>query len=166
MNPEVVLTKTWRLFAGGILCCLLGLAQAADATQPTDTTQQAANTAPALPFQVKDIDVEGLQRLPVSRVYGLLPIQAGDTVTRELVAKAVQTLYQRGDFEDVQMERDGSTLIVTVSERPSIAKINIKGNKSISTDDLRKGLKSANLLEGDVYKRSTLAGITGELTRQ
>src|SRR5690606_17392592 len=135
-------------------------------TQPTDTTQQAANTAPALPFQVKDIDVEGLQRLPVSRVYGLLPIQAGDTVTRELVAKAVQKLYQSGDFEDVQMERDGSTLIVTVSERPSIAKINIKGNKSISTDDLRKGLKSANLLEGDVYKRSTLAGITGELTRQ
>lgn len=166
----------WQPLVGVVLCGVLGLAQAAHAassatantaavTTPVDAAN-AESASPALPFVVKNIDVEGLQRLPVSRVYGLLPIQTGDNVTQAQVAKAIQVLYESGDFEDVQMERDGSTLIVTVSERPAIAKINIKGNKSISTEDLRKGLKTAHLLEGDVYKRSTLAGITGELTRQ
>lgn len=161
--------KTWRPLAASLMCMWLSLAQAApvvaqDVSAPQATADAAASAT--LPFVVKDIEVEGLQRLPVSRVYGLLPIQTGDTVTQSLVASAIQKLYQSGDFEDVQMARDGANLIVTVSERPSIAKINIKGNKSISTEDLRKGLKTANLLEGDVYKRSTLAGITGELTRQ
>jgi len=119
-----------------------------------------------LPFKVHDIRVEGLQRLPVERVYAELPIQAGDTVTRDSVVNAVQTLFATGNFEDVQLGRDGDDLVVVVAERPSIARIELSGNKSIDEENLRKGLTEAGLAEGEVFQRSTLEAIAGELERQ
>ena len=119
-----------------------------------------------LPFKVRDIRVEGLQRLPVERVYAELPIQAGDTVNRDTVVRAVQTLFASGNFEDVQLGRDGDDLVVVVAERPSIARIELSGNKSIDEENLRKGLTEAGLAEGEVFQRSTLESIAGELERQ
>ncbi len=125
-----------------------------------------ASTTDLLPFKVHDIRVEGLQRIPVEKVYAALPIQPGDTVTRQDVADAVRRLFATGNYEDVQLGRDGDDLVVVVSERPSIARIDISGNKSISEDDLRKGLSKAGLSAGNVYQRSTLQQISGELERQ
>ncbi|MDX1805240.1 MAG: outer membrane protein assembly factor BamA [Alcanivorax sp.] len=129
-------------------------------------TASIANADASLPFRVHDIRVEGLQRLPVEQVYAALPIQAGDMVTHAKVADAVKRLFATGNFEDVQLGRDGDDLVVVVAERPSIAKIDISGNKSIDEDNLRKGLKKAGLEEGEVYQRSTLQAIAGELERQ
>lgn len=117
-------------------------------------------------FRVKDIRIEGLQRLPVERVFLNLTIKDGDIVDAAGLAEAVKRLYASGDFEDVQVGRDGDVLVVVVSERPSIARIELEGNKSIDEDQLRKGLKESGLIEGSVYRRSTVAGITGELQRQ
>lgn len=117
-------------------------------------------------FRVRDIRVEGLQRLPVERVFRNLLVQEGDTVTPTQLADAVKRLYTSGDFEDVQVGRDGDVLVIVVSERPSIARIELEGNKSIDEEQLRKGLKEAGLVEGEVFRRSTLEGITGELQRQ
>lgn len=122
--------------------------------------------AAELPFRVKNIRVEGLQRIPVERIYRTLPIQAGDRVDGADVRQAVERLYGTGDFEDVQLGRDGDVLVVVVSERPSIASIEIEGNKSINDEKLRQGLSDAGLEEGEVYQRSTLENITGELKRQ
>ena len=124
------------------------------------------NADTQLPFKVHDIRVEGLQRLPVERVYASLPIQAGDTVNRDQVVDAVQRLFATGNFEDVQLGRDGDDLVVIVAERPSIARIELSGNKSIDEENLRKGLTEAGLAEGEVFQRSTLQAIAGELERQ
>ena len=124
------------------------------------------NADTQLPFKVHDIRVEGLQRLPVERVYASLPIQAGDTVNRDQVVDAVQRLFATGNFEDVQLGRDGDDLVVIVAERPSIARIDLSGNKSIDEENLRKGLTEAGLAEGEVFQRSTLQAIAGELERQ
>ena len=117
------------------------------------------NADTQLPFKVHDIRVEGLQRLPVERVYASLPIQAGDTVNRDQVVDAVQRLFATGNFEDVQLGRDGDDLVVIVAERPSIARIDLSGNKSIDEENLRKGLTEAGLAEGEVFQRSTLQAI-------
>jgi outer membrane protein insertion porin family len=144
--------QAWtRWLLGSLLLCITSVALAADS---------------GLPFRVQDIRVEGLQRLPVERVFRALPIEAGDQVGREDVQQAVERLYATGDFEDVQLGRDGDVLVVVVSERPSIARIEIEGNKSIDEKNLRDGLKDAGLTEGEVYQRSTLEAITGELKRQ
>lgn len=126
----------------------------------------AATAAANDSFRVSDVRVEGLQRLPVERVYAALPIQSGDMVGPREVAEAVRRLYGSGDFEDVQIGRDGDQLVVVLSERPSISRLEIKGNKSIDEDNLRKGLRDAGLAEGEVFRRSTLEAITGELQRQ
>src|SRR5690606_15152129 len=117
-------------------------------------------------FRVRDIRVEGLQRLPVERVFRNLVIDEGDTVTSAQLADAVKRLYASGDFEDVQVGRDGDVLVVVVSERPMIARIELDGNKSIDEEQLRKGLKQSGLTEGEVFRRSTLEGIASELQRQ
>jgi outer membrane protein insertion porin family len=117
-------------------------------------------------FRVRDIRVEGLQRLPVERVFRNLVIDEGDTVTTAQLADAVKRLYASGDFEDVQVGRDGDVLVVVVSERPMIARIQLEGNKSIDEEQLRKGLKQSGLTEGEVFRRSTLEGIASELQRQ
>ena len=117
-------------------------------------------------FRVRDIRVEGLQRLPVERVFRNLVIDEGDTVTAKQLADAVKRLYASGDFEDVQVGRDGDVLVVVVSERPMIARIQLEGNKSIDEEQLRKGLKQSGLTEGEVFRRSTLEGIASELQRQ
>lgn len=117
-------------------------------------------------FRVEDIRVEGLQRLPVERVFLSLAIQSGDVVDGERLRAAMRALFATGDFEDVTIARDGDVLVVMVQERPTIAGIELKGNKAIGTEDLMKGLEAAGLAEGEVFRRSTLAGITGELERQ
>ncbi len=117
-------------------------------------------------FVVKDIRIEGLQRLPVERVYAALPVAQGDYMDSQAVAETVRRLYGSGDFEDVQIGREGDQLVVVLSERPAIARLEIKGNKSIDEKQLKAGLKDAGLAEGEMFRRSTLEGVTGELQRQ
>ena len=122
--------------------------------------------AASLPFVVEDIRVEGLQRLPVDRVYAALGVSPGDEVNRDDVARATRALYETGDFQDVQLGRDGDELVVRVSERPSIASIDIAGNRSIDDQALMRGLEEAGLSEGEVFRRGTLEQLAGELERQ
>lgn len=117
-------------------------------------------------FVVRDIRLEGLARLSAAGVYGSLPINAGDTVNAERIADAVRTLFKTGNFEDIKVGRDGDVLVLTLTERPTIVSIDIKGNKSIDTESLKKGLKSAGLTEGEVLQRATLDHVKGELERQ
>lgn len=136
-----------------VLLLLLGLTSFAAAQSP-------------LPMRVQDIRVDGLQRLPVERVFRGLGITAGDVIDREDVIGAIRRLYAEGDFEDVQLGYEGEVLVVTVAERPAIASIELDGNRAIGEDDLRKGLQEAGLSEGEVFRRSTLEAMAGELQRQ
>ena len=50
---------------------------------------------------------------------------------RDQIVDAVQRLFATGNFEDVQLGRDGDDLVVVVQKEPSIARIDLSGNKSI-----------------------------------
>lgn len=117
-------------------------------------------------FVIKDIRLEGLGRLSAASVYALLPVSSGSLLTDERGADSVRALFASGQFEDVQVLRDGNDMVVRVVERPSIASIELKGNQSIGKDDLIKGLKSIGLGEGEVYKRAALDQVKLELQRQ
>src|SRR5579863_615021 len=117
-------------------------------------------------FTVSDIRVEGLQRVSEGTVYNYLPINIGDHLTAQRVREAIRALYATGFFRDVQMRRDGSTLVVVVSERPSIESFEITGNKDIKTEDLQKSLRGVGLATGKTFDRSVLEDVTNYLTDQ
>src|SRR5579884_4483190 len=89
-------------------------------------------------FTVGDIRIEGLQRISEGTVFNYLPVNIGDHLTPQRVREAIKALYNTGFFRDVQLRRQGNTLIVVVLERPSIESFEITGNKDIKTEDLQK----------------------------
>ena len=117
-------------------------------------------------FIVRDIKVKGLQRISEGTVYNYLPVIVGERFSLDNTAPAIKSLFKTGFFKDISVERDGSTLIVNVIERPSIAKIIFEGNKDISKDDLEKSLKKIGLSEGKTFDRQLLDKVEQELNRQ
>src|ERR1700732_4815093 len=124
---------------------------------------QAANDAD---FTVGDIRVEGLQRVSEGTVYNYLPVNIGDHLTGTRVREAIRALYATGFFRDVQLRRDGNTLVVVVFERPSIESFEITGNKDVKTEDLQKSLRNVGLAAGKTFDRSVLEDVTQYLTDQ
>jgi len=117
-------------------------------------------------FTVGDIRVEGLQRVTEGTVYNYLPINIGDTLSAQRVREAVRALYDTGFFRDVELRRDGSTLIVVVNERPTIESFELKGNKDIKSEDLGKSLRNVGLAQGKTFDRSVLEDVKSFLQDQ
>jgi len=116
-------------------------------------------------FLVSDIQVEGLQRVSAGTVFSNFPLSVGETVNATELASASKSLFETGLFTDIKLLRDEGDLIVSVVERPSIANIEIEGNKDISAEDLLEGLKQAGMAEGKVFKRVTLERLELEILR-
>jgi outer membrane protein insertion porin family len=141
------------------LACLVALA-----IQPLGSAVRAQ--AVQEPFTVGDIRVEGLQRISEGTVFNYLPVNIGDHLDGQRIGEAMRALYATGFFRDVELRRDGNTLLVVVVERPSIAKFEIKGNKDIKTEDLQKSLRNVGLAQGKTFDRSVLDEVKQYLTDQ
>ncbi|MCP4993976.1 MAG: outer membrane protein assembly factor BamA, partial [Gammaproteobacteria bacterium] len=117
-------------------------------------------------FIVKDIRVEGLQRISAGTVFNYLPLQIDQRLDTDNSGELIRALYKTGFFKDVRLQRQGNVLIVSVIERPAIASIDVTGNKSLETEQLTIALKDIGLAEGRVFNRSILDKIEQELKRQ
>src|SRR3954469_1395854 len=129
-------------------------------------TPMAQTSTSDADFTVGDIRVEGLQRVSEGTVYNYLPVNIGDHLNATRVREAIRALYATGFFRDVQLRRDGNTLLVVLLERPSIESFEITGNKDIKTEDLQKSLRNVGLATGKTFDRSVLEDVTGYLTDQ
>ncbi|MCP5151224.1 MAG: outer membrane protein assembly factor BamA [Chromatiales bacterium] len=117
-------------------------------------------------FVVRDIRVEGVQRISPGTVFNYLPIRVGDAVDSTRTAEAIRALYKTGFFRDVRIEREGGdTLVVSLVERPSIASIDFVGNKEIETEQLIESLQQIDFAVGRVFDRSVFDRVTQELER-
>ncbi|MFT6917072.1 MAG: outer membrane protein insertion porin family [Motiliproteus sp.] len=116
-------------------------------------------------FVISDIRFDGLQRMDLGRVLRAFPLKEGDKVDEFRLAEASKALFATGFFNDIELARDGTLLIVKLKERPSISKITLEGNKELETEALMEGLKSLGLSEGEVFQRAALEKISLELLR-
>ena len=108
------------------------------------------------PFELEDIRVEGAQMIEVGTIFNYLPVKVGDQITDETARESVRILFSTGFFNDVQLKRDGNTLIVVVSERPSIASIEYLGNKDIRDEEIEETLHSVGFVDGKVFSQPIL----------
>ena len=115
---------------------------------------------------VNDIRITGLQRVSAGSVFNVMPIAVGDTVDVYDLQTTAKTIFKTGQFDDIQLGREGNTLIISLVERPSIASIELDGNKALKTEDLLRGLDDAGLSQGQVFKRSIVNSLALEIQRQ
>lgn len=122
--------------------------------------------AAADPFVIRDIRVEGIQRIEPGTVFGYLPVKVGDTMTDERAAETIRALFATGFFKDVRVEREGNILVVSVEERPAIAAIDFAGMKEFPVDEVKKALRDQGIAEGRTFDRAQVEQAEQEIKRQ
>src|SRR5690606_30528209 len=118
------------------------------------------------PFVVKDIQVNGVQRVDPGTVFTYLPVRVGETFTEEQAAEAIQRLYSSGLFSDVKIDTTGDVLVVSVQERPTIASVSFNGMREFDDKAIIKSLLQVGFGTGRVFDRSMLERAEFELKQQ
>ena len=123
------------------------------------------NAQAADSFVIKDIRLEGVQRVEPGTVFSYLPVQVGDLFTDEKGADAIKALYSTGFFRDVQIQAQGNVLIVIVEERPTISRIEFTGMQEFDQENIRKSLKAVGVAEDRFYDKALIDKSEQELKR-
>ena len=118
------------------------------------------------PFKLKDIRVEGLQRIESGTVFASLPFRVGDMYNDESGAAAIRALFALGLFKDVRLDAQGDVLVVIVEERASISEVEWVGLKEFDKDVLVKALKEVGISEGRPFDKALADKAEQELKRQ
>lgn len=131
----------------------------------------AALLAPSIasaftPFTVRDIQVNGIQRVDVGTIFSYLPVKVGEQFTEEQAAEAIQRLYATGFFSDVSIDTTNNVLVVNVQERPTIASVSFNGMREFDDKAILKSLAQVGFGPGRVFDRSMLERAEFELKQQ
>ncbi len=118
------------------------------------------------PFTVRDIRIEGLQRVEPGTIFVSLPVRVGDTYSDEKGAAAIQSLFALGLFKDVRIDVVGDVLVVVVEERPTVANVEFVGTKEFDKEVLIKSLRDIGLADGRPFDKAQLDRAEQELKRQ
>lgn len=117
-------------------------------------------------FSLRDIRVEGLQRVEPGTVFGSLPFRVGESYSNEKGAAAIRSLFSLGLFQDVRIEINGDVVIVVVEERPTVSNISFSGVKEFDNEVLRKALRDVGLTDGRPFDKALADRAEQELKRQ
>jgi outer membrane protein insertion porin family len=118
------------------------------------------------PFTVRDIRVEGLQRVEPGTIFVSLPFQVGDTYNDDKASAAIRSLFGLGLFKDVRIDVQGNVVVVIVEERPTIADVSFTGTKEFDKEVLTKALREVGLAEGRAFDKALADRAEQELKRQ
>jgi outer membrane protein insertion porin family len=118
------------------------------------------------PFTLRDIRVEGLQRVEPGTVFASLPFRIGDQYNDDKGSTAIRSLFGLGLFSDVRLQVNGDVLVVIVEERPTVADVGFSGIKEFDADVLKKALRDIGLAEGRPFDKALADRAEQELKRQ
>lgn len=118
------------------------------------------------PFTVRDIRIEGLQRVEPGTVFVSMPVRVGDTYNDDKGSAAIRALFGLGLFKDVRIDVSGDVLVVVVEERPTVASVEFVGTKEFDKDVLVKSLRDIGLADGRPFDKAQLDRAEQELKRQ
>src|SRR5690606_37016231 len=118
------------------------------------------------PFILKDIRVEGLQRVEPGTVFASLPFRIGEQYNDDKGSSAIRSLFGLGLFSDVRLQINGDVLVVIVEERPTVAGLSFSGIKEFNDEVLRNVLRDIGLTEGRPFDKALADRAEQELKRQ
>jgi len=99
-------------------------------------------TAQAQGYTFNSVQVEGNQRIQTSTIVAYTGIERGKKVSAGQLNDAYQRILDSGVFETVELDPRGSTLVITVTEYPTINIINFEGNKRLKDEALAGFIES------------------------
>ncbi len=120
-RTSYVMHRTLRLFAVSLAAAALFFGMNAAAEAP-----------------IRDIRIEGNQRLESETVKTYLGLKPGATPTQYDLDAGLKKLYETGFFSDVGITNTDGVITVHVVENASINEVLFEGNSKISKDDLEK----------------------------
>jgi len=118
------------------------------------------------PFTVRDIRVEGLQRVEPGTVFASLPFRIGDEYSDDKGAAAIRSLFGLGLFADVRLQVQDDVLVVIVQERPTVAGVSFTGLREFDSEVMVKALRDIGLAEGRPFDRALADRAEQELKQQ
>lgn len=105
---------------------------------------------------IHSIQVHGLQRISKETVLNALPFKVGDKLTASASDEAIKSLYKTGFFSSVNMDEEGSTLVIKVIELPVITNIQIHGAQEVKKEDIEKMLQKLGITVGQALQANQL----------
>ncbi len=100
-----------------------------------------AGIAQGIGERLRDIKVEGVERIDADTVRSYMGLRAGDAVVPADLDKALKAIFATGLFSDVTIRREGLDLVVRVIENPIINRIAFEGNRRISDQILNNEVR-------------------------
>jgi outer membrane protein insertion porin family len=97
--------------------------------------------AQGLENRVREIRVDGAQRVEADTVRSYMGIRSGDRISSAALDKALKALFATGLFADVNIRQDGPDVAVRIVENPIINRLAFEGNKRIDTETLSDEVK-------------------------
>lgn len=112
---------------------------------PYAFAQKSAATSSVV---ISEIQVAGNKKIETTAITEKMSIKKGDKLDTSKVRDDIQALYDMGYFEDIQFSRQGTQLVVTVAEKPSISVIEFEGNDELDDEELteKSGLKAFEMV--------------------
>lgn len=100
---------------------------------------------------IRQVVFQGNQRIEPETIRSYLLVQEGDAFNPERIDRSLKSLFATGLFADVNIKREGATLVVKVVENPIINRLQLEGNKRVKDDTL---LPELQMKPRTVYTRT------------
>ncbi len=98
--------------------------------------------AQAQTYRFTTVEILGNQRIEAGTILSYAGIARGEAVSAGQLNAAYQRILGSGLFETVDLDPRGSTLVITVTEFPTINQINFEGNARLKDEDLAQVIQS------------------------
>ncbi len=99
--------------------------------------------------KIVEIVVKGGKTVTPETVGFYLGVKAGDDYSEETLQRNFLKLWDSGLFEDVSLEKEivsqGIRIIATISERPRVVDLEFRGNKKLTTSQMKDKLKEGKV---------------------
>jgi outer membrane protein insertion porin family len=102
----------------------------------------ACRNAEAATAADSSIAVAGNRHVDAAMIRSHFHLGRDSRLTAATLDAALKSLYATGLFQDVRISRDGTRVLVTVVENPTIDRIVFEGDKKLKDDDLKTVLQS------------------------